>query len=75
MPGRRIEVEPGAKVCVYEGSLADLMSEQVKEFREGGFGVRTEKDRVPCQLEIQFLSARTRSDPIEVLSYYSSTPL
>ena len=75
VPGRHIEVEPGTKVCVYEGSLADLMREQVKEFREGGFGVRTENGRVSCQLEVQFLSAPTLSDPIQVLSYYSSTPL
>ena len=75
VPGRRIVVEPGARVCVYEGSLAGLMSEQIKEDREGGFGVRTESGRVPCQLEVRFLSGTAPSAPIEVLSYYSSTPL
>ena len=74
-PGRRIAVEPGASVCLYEGSLAELMNGQGKGVREGGFGVRTESGRISCRLEIQFPSVPTLTDPIQVVAYYSSTPL
>ena len=74
-PGPRSMVEPGASVYLYEGSLAELMSGQVRDVRLGSLYVRPEKGRVRCQLEILFLSLPKLREPIEVLSAYSSAPL